>query len=122
MLVLVSLNAMRVGLLTRFMGMLGIIAGALQVLPLIAQPVVQLFWLLMLGALILGRWPNGQPPAWRSREAVPWPSAPSAREQRQRAAAERRGEVDEPDAPEPVPVSAGPSPSASARKRKRKRR
>jgi hypothetical protein len=118
-LVFVSLNAMRVGLLTRFMGMLGIVAGALQVLPLIAQPVVQLFWLLMLGALILGRWPNGQPPAWRTGDAVPWPSAPSAREQRQRAAAERR---DETEAAEPVPVSTGPSPSASARKRKRKRR
>ena len=49
------------------------------------------------------------------------------REQRRRAAAERRGEVYEPAEPaqpetEPEPVAAGPSPSASARKRKRKRR
>ena len=42
-LVLVSLNAMRVGLLTRLLGYLGIVAGAMLVLfPL---PVVQIFWL-----------------------------------------------------------------------------
>jgi hypothetical protein len=125
-LVLVSLNAMRVGLLTRFMGVLGIITGALQVLPLIAQPVVQLSWLVMLGVLILGRLPGGRPPAWRTGNAEPWPSSSGAREPRQRAGAGRRGGVPEPDAgepePEPASVSAGPSPSASARKRKRKRR
>ena len=118
-LVLISLNAMRVGLLTRFMGVLGMITGALQILPFGGPlPVVQSFWLLMLSILILGRWPNGRPPAWQTGNAEPWP--PSAR-QRQRAqvAAARRGQAAEPD---PEPVIAGPSPSASARKRKRKRR
>ena len=118
-LVLISLNAMRVGLLTRFMGVLGMITGALQVLPFGGPlPVVQTLWLLMLGLLILGRWPNGQPPAWRTGNAEPWPASARQR-QRAQAAAARRGEVDE---PEPEPVSGGPSPSASARKRKRKRR
>ncbi len=117
-LVLISLNAMRVGLLTRFMGVLGMITGALQVLPFGGPlPVVQTFWLLMLGLLILGRWPNGQPPAWRTGNAEPWPASARQR-QRAQAAAARRGEVE----PEPEPVSAGPSPSATARKRKRKRR
>ena len=37
--VLISLNAMRAGLLTRFMGVLGIIVGALLVFP-IPSPVV----------------------------------------------------------------------------------
>ena len=121
-LVMIALNAMRVGLLTRFMGVLGIITGALQILPFGGPlPVVQCFWLLLLSLLILGRWPNGPPPAWRTGNAEPWPSSASVREQRQRAAAERRGEVQEPE-PEPASVSAGPSPSASARKRKRKRR
>ena len=118
-LVLISLNAMRAGLLTRFMGVLGMITGALQILPFGGPlPVVQSFWLLMLGMLFLGRWPNGRPPAWQTGNAEPWP--PSAR-QRQRAqvAAARRGQAAEPD---PEPVTAGPSPSASARKRKRKRR
>ena len=71
-----------------------------------------------------GAGPSGQPPAWRTGNAEPWPSSAEVREQRQRAAAERRGEVYEPPEPEPEPaaVVAGPSPSASARKRKRKRR
>jgi len=123
-LILISLNAMRVGLLTRFMGVLGIIAGALMILPFAGPlPVVQCFWLVMLGLLILGRWPNGPPPAWRTGNAEPWPSSAQVREQRGRIAAERRGEP--PPAAEPAerqPVGAGPSPSASARKRKRKRR
>ncbi len=122
-LVMISLNAMRVGLLTRFMGVLGIITGALQVLPFGGPlPVVQCFWLLLLGLLFSGRWPGGQPPAWRTGNAEPWPSSAEVREQRQRAAAERRGEPYEPPEPEPAAAVAGPSPSASARKRKRKRR
>jgi hypothetical protein len=124
-LVFISLNAMRVGLLTKFMGVLGIITGVLQILPFGGPlPVVQCFWLLMLGVLFSGRWPGGSPPAWRSGEAEPWPSQAEVRERRARAAAERRGEVYEPPAPqeEPEAVGAGPSPSASARKRKRKRR
>jgi hypothetical protein len=126
-LVLVGLNAMRVGLLTRFMGVLAIITGVLQILPFGGPlPVVQSFWLLMLSLLISGRWAGGHPPAWRTGKAEPWPSSAEVREQRRRAAAERRGEVYEPrerePEPEPAPVTAGPSPSASARKRKRKRR
>src|SRR3954447_24101263 len=74
--VLVSLNAMRAGLLSRFMGVLGVILGALFVLPLIASPVIQLFWLVALGALFMGVWPGaGRGPAWETGEAVPWPSA-----------------------------------------------
>jgi hypothetical protein len=123
--VFVALNAMRVGLLTRFMGVLGIITGVLQILPFGGPlPVVQCFWLVMLGVLFSGRWPGGSPPAWRTGNAEPWPSSAEVREQRARAAAERRGEVYEPATaePEPEPVAVGPSPSASARKRKRKRR
>jgi hypothetical protein len=123
--VFVALNAMRVGLLTRFMGVLGIITGVLQILPFGGPlPVVQCFWLVMLAILFAGRWPGGRPPAWQTGNAEPWPSSAEIREQRARAAAERRGEVYEPPAPaeEPEPVGAGPSPSASARKRKRKRR
>jgi hypothetical protein len=124
-LIIIGLNAMRVGLLTRFMGVLAIITGALQILPFGGPlPVVQTFWLLMLALLFSGRWPGGQPPAWRTGNAEPWPSSAEVREQRRRAAAERRGEPSEPAEPKPEPaaVPAGPSPSASARKRKRKRR
>jgi hypothetical protein len=122
--VFIALNAMRVGLLTRFMGVLGIITGVLQILPFGGPlPVVQCFWLVMLTVLFAGRWPGGSPPAWRTGDAEPWPSSAEIREQRARAAAERRGEAYEPPGDgEREPVAAGPSPSASARKRKRKRR
>jgi hypothetical protein len=123
-LVFTALNGMRVGLLTRFMGVLGIITGVLQILPFGGPlPVVQCFWLLMLAVLFAGAWPGGVPPAWQTGKAQPWPSSAEIREQRARAAAERRGEPYEPaQQPEREPVTAGPSPSASARKRKRKRR
>ncbi len=119
-LVFVSLNAMRVGLLTRFMGVLGMITGALIVIPFGGPlPVVQCFWLLMLSALFFQHAPGGVPPAWRTGDPQPWPSSAQMREQRARAAAERRGETWDPPA---EPVAAGPSPSAAARKRKKKRR
>ncbi len=77
--VIVSLNAMRAGLLSQFMGILGVIVGALVVLPIPVlaqtQPIVQSFWLGALGALFLGRWPGGRGPAWETGEAMPWPSA-----------------------------------------------
>lgn len=73
-LVLGPLFAMRVGLLTRPMGVIGIVIGAAMVL----YPPVSLlligFWLIALGALFAGFWPTGRPPAWEMGEAVPWPS------------------------------------------------
>ena len=94
---LVSLNAMRVGLLTRFVGILGCIVGALLVLPALFGPpaIVQSFWLVALGLLILGRG-RVSPPAWATGRAEPWPSQQEQRERKERAA---RGEAD----PEPAP-------------------
>jgi hypothetical protein len=90
-----SLDAMRLGLLTRFMGILGIALGpalvlgfGLYVLPL---------WLIALGVLFAGYWPRGVPPAWKTGRAEPWqvagdvgvrPDAPEVGE------AGRNGEVD----------------------------
>jgi hypothetical protein len=121
-LVFVALNAMRVGLLTRFMGVLGMITGALMVIQLPALLIVQFFWLMWLAFLFWGRWPGGVPPAWKTGKAEPWPTSAELREERQRQAALRRGETW--DAPEPAAAGAGsgPSPATSARKRKKKRR
>lgn len=86
--VLVCLNAMRIGLLTRFMGALGIISGALLVLPLGGPlPIVQAFWLLALAISIGERWPGAVPPAWRTGRAEPWPSQQAIREAREEEAA-----------------------------------
>jgi hypothetical protein len=105
-LVLVSLNAMRSGLLTRMLGYLGIAAGALTVIISGGMPIVQIFWLAALGFLLLGRWPGGAPPAWRTGQAEPWPTP----EPRQRA---------------PRPAPEGPSlektPAAGARRKRKKR-
>ena len=73
---LTALNAMRVGLLTRFMGILGVIVGVLSFLPQLEGqlPFVKIFWFVALGVLFLRRWLGGNPPAWETGEAHPWPT------------------------------------------------
>lgn len=122
--VLVCLNAMRVGLLTRFMGVLGILSGVLTLIPIGSPlPVVQCFWLGALGVLFLGRWPKGQPPAWSTGRAEPWPSQQQLREARETAvpSGPTKGE---PASVTAVAASSGEGPTAhpSSKKRKRKRR
>jgi hypothetical protein len=80
--VLVSLNAMRAGLLSRFLGILGIILGVLTAIPFFlgGPSIIQFFWLIALGVLFLDRWPGGRGPAWESGEAIPWPSAAERRQ------------------------------------------
>jgi hypothetical protein len=88
----ISLSAMRVGLLTRFMGYLGVFAGILVLFPIGSPvPVVQGFWLLGVAVLIAGRWPSGQPKAWSSGQAEPWPSSASVRAQQAQARSARGG-------------------------------
>lgn len=78
--VFLCVNAMRVGLLTRFMGVVGAIIGALYVIPILSGPlIIEMFWLVALGVLFLGRWPGGRGPAWETGEAIEWPSAAARR-------------------------------------------
>jgi hypothetical protein len=116
-----SLNAMRVGLLPRFVGYVGIFTGVLVVIPLLSTtPVVQSFWLGAVAALFAGRWPSEAPPAWRTGQAEPWPTV----ERRPRGA---RPAADAPAEPASVSsdVSAPPAvptrPGAARRKRKHRR-
>jgi hypothetical protein len=111
--IIVSLNAMRAGLLSRFMGILGVIVGVLIVIPLLpgVPSIMQIFWLGAVAVLALDRWPGGRGPAWETGRDDPWPTA-----------AERQG------APRPEEdaalEAAEPEPQArrSSRKRKRKKR
>ncbi len=81
--IMLGLNAMRVGLLTRFMGVLGMIVGATFILPLDQQGVLRAFWLGVVGFIFILRWPGGRiPPAWISGKAEPWPSMAAARAQK----------------------------------------
>ena len=89
---LVSLNAMRAGLLSRFMGTLGIIIGVLYVFSLLGGPLlVQLFWVPAIGLLLLDRWPGGRGPAWEAVEEIPWPSAVDRRMEMEEARAAESG-------------------------------
>jgi hypothetical protein len=141
---IISLNAMRVGLLTRFMGVLGVIVGVAvaPILPIDQQGIIRVFWLAALGMLFLGRLPSGTPKAWATGQAEPWPSQQQLREQRAAAQAEgdagegedegesarasRRGATTapppQPPSPRrPEPAAPGSEHSAS-KKKKRKRR
>jgi len=116
--VMLPLRARRVGLLSPFMGILGVVVGALIVFrsqfPGLAT-VVQAFWLAALGALLLGRWPGGRGPAWASGRAEPWPTAAQRRGLRPMPGEEEEPTLD-PTPPEPEPVPERPK----SRKRRRK--
>jgi hypothetical protein len=118
-----ALNAMRVGLLPRWMGILGMFTGLLILLPgagLVLE-VIPAFWIVMLGILFSGRWPNGEPPAWAAGEARPWPSQAEMRQarmdgsQRAKPAAQAAAAgADDDVAPAPA------RPSGGSRRRRRK--
>lgn len=114
----VMVNVLRVGLVPRWMGMLGMFTGLLIFLPIggAQLQVVPAFWMVMIGILFVGKWPNGEPPAWSAGEARPWPS-----QTRRGAAATAGGN----GASAPVPAGdIAPAPArpavGSARKRRRK--
>jgi hypothetical protein len=119
-LVVISLNAMRTGLLTRFFGVLGILSGLLLVLPIDQPGIIRSFFLIGLGLVFLGRWMGGRPPAWSTGTAQPWPSQQEMRERRE---ALKRGEdadvtpADDPSDPRDVEPAA-----AHPRSRKRRKR
>jgi hypothetical protein len=139
---LTALYAMRVGLLTLFMGVLGIIVGSLVALSVLffvsvegGLPFVRIIWLLALGALFLGHWPRALPPAWVTGEAQPWPTQREIREQRMALQAQRssgtaeeqprrarraRARAEPPETPAPEPPVR--KPHSSSKKKKRKRR
>jgi uncharacterized membrane protein (UPF0136 family) len=109
-------NSLRVGLLPRWMCILGIFAALLIFLPDISAElqVIPAFWMVMMGILLLGRWPQptGDPPAWAAGVAVPWPSRGGGRFAGRPATAPAGAGA----APAPVaPVSGG-----SSRKRRKR--
>jgi hypothetical protein len=129
--VLIGMHAMRSGLLSRFMGILGVIVGALTAVPILGgAPVVQLFWLVAMAILFLNRWPQGRGPAWDAVEEIPWPTAQDRRDALAGSDAEppaRRGREPEDEEPEVHHTREAARPRAAtthprSKKRKRKRR
>jgi hypothetical protein len=116
-LVLVSLNAMRAGVLSRFLGIIGIIVGVLYVIPVFGGPlIVQIFWLGALGAVFLGYWPGGRGQAWETGTSVHWPSA--AERRREALGAQAASDIEEEGEPEPD----ADEPERPAPKRRKRRR
>ncbi len=111
-----GLWSMRTGLLSRFWGSLGMAVG---VAALIGFAPIVFIWFFYLGLVLIGKLPNGRPPAWAAGEAIPWPTAG------QQVAKEiEPPEPDAIDVGEPDP-SASPGPSngnGGGERRKRKRR
>jgi hypothetical protein len=72
MMIYLPLQALRAGLLTRFLGSLGMALGASMILILPIAVLAMLAWTGFLGLLFVGKVPGGRPPAWDAGEAVPW--------------------------------------------------
>jgi len=68
-----GLWAMRTGLLSRFWGSLGMVAGVAVLLGPVFLLVTLVFFVYF-GLLALGLIPGGRPPAWKAAEAIPWPT------------------------------------------------
>ncbi len=125
--IMTMLGAMRVGLLVRWVGVLGIITGVLIFLPIggATLELVPAFWLVTMGLLCAERWPGGDPPAWSTGEARPWPSRADQRAARDLggdaalAGAGAGGGAD--SAPALAGVNASSSSTSSSGKRRRKR-
>ncbi len=124
----VSLGALRVGLLPRWMAILGCFTGVLIFLPIggATLEVVPSFWMVMMGILYVGKWPNGEPPAWEAGEARPWPSQAERRaEYAQERAAKQAAKKGQPAlsaaGADVVPAPVQPASNGRSRKRRRKR-
>jgi hypothetical protein len=138
------LAALRVGLVPRWVGFLGMFSAILIFLPLggALLEVIPAFWMVAMGILLAGKWSSGDPPAWAAGEARPWPTAaerrgaargdgagakaqPAGPTKAERRAADAEARTSRNDAvpvaaeevPEPTPAAG----SAAARKRRRKR-
>jgi hypothetical protein len=92
------LYAMRVGLLSRFWGSLGMALGAVSFIFF----QFALLWFVYLGILLLRR--DSKPPAWAAGEPIPWPTAGD------KAAGELSSEADGDEAP----TGTAPPPPASS--------
>ena len=127
--VLGNLNAIRAGLVSSFIGIVGIIAAVLFILPLGPPQILMGFWLVAMGAVVLDRWPGGRGPAWAADEPIKWPTAAERRIAARggEPPPRRRGLFNPPPPPqqaEPEPEAeetpAQQSTSRTSKKRKRK--
>jgi hypothetical protein len=109
-----GLWSMRTGLLSRFWGSVGMVAGIAFLLgPLF---LVALVFFVYFGMLCLGIVPGGRPRAWEAGEAVPWPT-PGERAAEE---LEPEGGWDEDEGPQLGPGEGDDEPPLEPRKRKQR--
>jgi hypothetical protein len=106
-----GLWAMRTGILSRFWGSLGMVAGIAVLLGPVLLLVTLVFFVYF-GLLALGLVPGGRPPAWEAGEAIPWPTPG------ERAA----GELEPESGWSEEELEDGEAPGESGERRKRKQR
>jgi len=76
---LASMQSVRIGLLPKTIGYLGVLIGLMFVIPLDSTNIIRAFWFGALAFVISGRMAAGTPPAWESGTAVsPEPRQPPA--------------------------------------------
>lgn len=121
--IMTNINAIRAGLESTFVGIIGVIAGVLFVLPLGPPQLLLFFWLVSMGIILVDRWPGGRGPAWAAGEAMKWPTAMERRGMTAQARGAPRGgppPSDEPDDTGVVEPGGQAGQSRTSRKRKRK--
>jgi hypothetical protein len=127
-----NLWSMRVGLISRFWGALGMAFGLFLIIPLFPPVPGLVLWFAVLGLMLLGLWPRPLPPAWAAGEAIPWQKpgddlGPPAAERGPAGTVEGSGrEVSEQPLPENGKPDQPPEPpygeTQGQRRKKRKRR
>jgi MFS family permease len=122
-----SIWCMRVGLLSRFWGALGIAFGLFLVIPIFPPVPGLVLWFAAIGLMFLGVWPRPLPPAWAAGEAMPWMPADQdigpPPEGGPPGTVEGSGrEIVEPPLPENGASAEEPEETQGQRRKKRKRR
>lgn len=111
--IMTMLAGVRVGLVPRWVAMVGGVSAVLLLLPTAVLDLVPAFWMVAMGILIMERWPSGDPPAWASGEAIPWPSQVELREAKEGRTTKDVASKDV------APAPAQPVKSSSRKRRKR---
>jgi hypothetical protein len=128
-----NLWCMRLGLLTRFWGAIGMAFGLFLVIPLFPPIPGLVLWFAVTGLMLAGLWPRPLPPAWAAGEAIPWQRpgddlGPPPAERGPSGTVEGSGrEVSEPPLPEEGGANGEPpqppyGETQGQRRKKRKRR
>jgi hypothetical protein len=116
--IMTVIATVRVGLLPRWMGMVGGVSAVLLLLPAPTLDLIPAFWLVATGLLLMERWPKGDPPAWAAGAAVPWPSPATVRAEQAQLDGKRSSQSQEKGELSPEPSLPA---STQTGKRRRKR-